>query len=433
MIICERCGAQNGEGDSFCGQCNAFLEWDGTPATPKPPAPPVAPTPPVTPLAPAPPVTPAVSTTVPAETRPAETRPINSQATPNQTTPNQTTPTRADGTRGTETTEPRTEERWPSPDDIWPSPPTDQPTSVSPTPVSPAPVTPAPVTPTTGAGPVKPTVGAGPVKPGEAIRRRPTGPKEVADEPPPNAGDLICGQCGVGNEPTRKFCRRCGSSLLTAAVVPQPSWWRRLLNKLRGRRYEAGYRRQVRQPVRIHGRVIVVLMLAAMILLIAFPGRPYVRLASELVKDRIRDHVTVTPTAVRASSAAKGAAAGQVVDTFSNKYWAPAPAGSGEGQWIEVDLPDPTRVVDLVIYTGVSADKKQFLEQARPREVQIAFTDDVGKVSTKVIKLRDEPGKQAFQFGQSRVVKIRITLRTAYGATPTRRVAVAELEVFGRE
>jgi hypothetical protein len=270
------------------------------------------------------------------------------------------------------------------------------------------------------------------VKPGEAIRRRPAPTTSPADEPPPNAGDLICGQCGAGNDPSRKFCRRCGGSLLAAVVVPQLSWWRRLLKRLRGRRYEAGYRRQVRQPIRIQGRLIVLFMLAALILLAAFPGRPYIRLGTEIVKDQLRDPVTVTPVAARASSSAPSAGPDRVLDGVSNQFWAPTPRGAAEGQWLEVDLPEPTRVLHLMLHSGVSAERKQFLTQARPREVLLTFTDDRGKTSSEIIKLRDEPGKQQLRFREDRVVRVRITLRSAYGATPARRVAVAELEVFGR-
>jgi ribosomal protein L40E len=270
------------------------------------------------------------------------------------------------------------------------------------------------------------------VKPGEQVRRRPVSTQAPADEPPPNEGDLICGECGAGNVPTRKFCRRCGASLLTAQVRAKPPWWRRLLNRLRGRRYEAGYRRQVRQPVRIQGRLILIFALAALILLAAFPGRPYIHTGIELVKDRTRAHVPVTPVAARASSFAPKAEPGRVYDGVSNQYWAPAPLGVAEGQWFEVDLPEPTRVLDLVLHTGVALDRKTFLTQGRPREVSVTFTSDKGETTSHVIRLRDEPGKQQFEFRADRVTKVRITLRSAYGARPNRRVAVAELEVFGR-
>jgi hypothetical protein len=54
-----------------------------------------------------------------------------------------------------------------------------------------------------------------------------------------------CSACGVRNPEGRTFCRSCGETLRAAAVAqaPAPGWWRRLLNRLRGRRsYAAGDR-----------------------------------------------------------------------------------------------------------------------------------------------------------------------------------------------
>jgi hypothetical protein len=219
---------------------------------------------------------------------------------------------------------------------------------------------------------------------------------------------------------------------VAARVVAPPPWWRRLLARLRRGRRPAGYRRPVRQPVRIRGRLVVLFALAAIVLVAALPGRGWVRTGTEIVRDRTSPHVPVTPVASRASSSAPAAGPERLLDGVSNQFWAPVPTGSAEGQWFEVDLPDPTRVLDLVIHTGVSADRKQFLTQARPRELSVTFTAEDGQTRAKVIRLRDQPGKQDFRVRAARVVRVRFTLRSAYGAQPNRRVAVAELEVFGR-
>ncbi|MGX4656816.1 NADase-type glycan-binding domain-containing protein [Micromonospora sp. SCSIO 07396] len=54
-------------------------------------------------------------------------------------------------------------------------------------------------------------------------------------------GDLICGGCGEGNAPTRRFCSRCGDSLRTAEVVRR-RWWQRLLPRRGPRVTAAGTR-----------------------------------------------------------------------------------------------------------------------------------------------------------------------------------------------
>ena len=35
MIVCRKCGYQNGDSDGFCGSCGGFLEWTGEKVTPK--------------------------------------------------------------------------------------------------------------------------------------------------------------------------------------------------------------------------------------------------------------------------------------------------------------------------------------------------------------------------------------------------------------
>ena len=83
---------------------------------------------------------------------------------------------------------------------------------------------------------------------------QPPARKPVAERDRPGPVPLVteqvhagpyCSACGVRNPEGRTFCRSCGETLRSgaAAQVPAPGWWRRLLNRLRGRRsYAAGDR-----------------------------------------------------------------------------------------------------------------------------------------------------------------------------------------------
>src|SRR5262249_51029048 len=58
---------------------------------------------------------------------------------------------------------------------------------------------------------------------------------------------LVCGQCAEGNDPGRKFCRRCGASLQQATIFVLPwytRWWRRLTQR---KTRQAGDRPKVRR------------------------------------------------------------------------------------------------------------------------------------------------------------------------------------------
>ena len=56
-----------------------------------------------------------------------------------------------------------------------------------------------------------------------------------------------------------------------------------------------------------------------------------------------------------ASSAQEGHGAGLAKDGTPNKYWAPAKAGDGRGEYVETEFEDPVRLVYVLITPGVSS------------------------------------------------------------------------------
>ena len=78
----------------------------------------------------------------------------------------------------------------------------------------------------------------------------PVKPQRPVDAPKPKrakptrkvlAGDLVCGDCGEGNPPSRKFCSRCGTTLAEAVAAKTP-WWKRIIPHRRKRTLAAGER-----------------------------------------------------------------------------------------------------------------------------------------------------------------------------------------------
>jgi ribosomal protein L40E len=111
----------------------------------------------------------------------------------------------------------------PPPPTTWATPP---PPPLGPTPEA------------TGGGPETPTPfpdgGRQPVamQPALPAPPRPTPQTQLrAPTRRPNPGDLICGQCGEGNDPHRRFCRRCGAILTGAAPALRRSWWQRFWHR----------------------------------------------------------------------------------------------------------------------------------------------------------------------------------------------------------
>jgi hypothetical protein len=273
-------------------------------------------------------------------------------------------------------------------------------------------------------------------RPGAAQTRRRQYVDEAVDEPPPEPGDLICGQCGAGNVPTRRFCRRCGNSLADAPVAGKKSWWRRLLDWFNGdsrRRYEAGHRRKVRLPSRLRKLIVLLLVLVVGGFLVLVPGRGPIRSGINLVRDRLAKHVEVTPVRAEASSSAPGSSPQQAIDGATNTFWAPAARGdSAVGGWMQAEFANPVRLLDVLIYPGVAPDRPTFLTEGRPKAVRITVTSKSGKVTNKDVTLTDLQGKHRYSVKASDAVTVRVTLLSAYGAQVGRVVAIAELEFFAR-
>lgn len=373
MKVCGRCGANNDDNADFCGGCGAFLEFEEQPAPSRPvPAPPPS---------------------VPAVPRPewpaAPTPPASASVPP------------------------------------APVPMASLPAPSVPAPAQPVPARPAPARPV-AAQPM-------PVQPAQAQphHRRRVDQVPVID----TGGAMLCPSCGAGNDTTRRFCRRCGQPLI-AREVERLSWWRRLLRRLRGQPRRAGYRPSQRATIRPLTVVLTSLLGIAIIIGVTPMLRHRVVDGTvagyNAIRDRMKDPVSMAPRDPAASSTASGLDATRLIDGATDTYWAPAVPAPAIGEWIEVKLENPRRVVSLIIYAGVSTDRPSFLTQARPHEVLVTLrTKDRGEI-TKTVSLADKTGQQRYSVKGSDVVAIRLTIKSAYGADAGRRVALAELEVFVR-
>lgn len=153
------------------------------------------------------------------------------------------------------------------------------------------------------------------------------------------AGDLICGECGEGNDPDRHFCRRCGSNLAGAKVQETLPWHKRLWQALTHRKpktYKATDRpdpaRKKRARRRFWSRIRwTVAIVCAVLLLIGFAVPEYRRALNEAQFKARRSFMAwinpkyypQRPTASACSSYAdeKLHDAGKLTDGFSNTWW----------------------------------------------------------------------------------------------------------------
>ncbi|TMG20091.1 MAG: hypothetical protein E6H98_01090 [Chloroflexi bacterium] len=417
MIVCKQCGHHNEDSDTFCGSCGKFLEWTGERVIVAQPEPEPAP-------APEP------------EPEPARVGFMD----------------RVKQAVGME-------------DEAPPPPATTVEAPAAPPPLTAVAVAAAPslnatAAPVAAPEPVLAGVGA-PAAPAavpvgsvdEPVSRRPTSLAPVVTRPRPgprtmepptrrNPGDLICGQCGEGNDPTRHFCRRCGNSLDEAIAVRLP-WYRRFFSRLFGvRTREAGWRPRRVGPPNVMGGVMRVVRLAIVAMLaVGILGFLLIPRFHHLVVNKVTAGVTsvrkvvhpnydtVYPVAAAATSQTAGHAASLTIDRTSNSYWAAIP--TDKTPQLVFTFSEPQDLSEILFRSGApGAQPSDFLNQPRPKAVHIIFTDAQGKLITATdITLTDQEGSQFYPIEAKQTTTARIQIQSVYPATGAARSAVAIAEV----
>ncbi len=417
MIVCKQCGHHNEDSDTFCGSCGKFLEWTGERVIVAQPEPEPAP-------APEP------------EPEPARVGFMD----------------RVKQAVGME-------------DEAPPPPATTVEAPAAPPPLTAVAVAAAPslnatAAPVAAPEPVLAGVGA-PAAPAavpvgsvdEPVSRRPTSLAPVVTRPRPgprtmepptrrNPGDLICGQCGEGNDPARHFCRRCGNSLDEAIAVRLP-WYRRFFSRLFGvRTREAGWRPRRVGPPNVMGGVMRVVRLAIVAMLaVGILGFLLIPRFHHLVVNKVTAGVTsvrkvvhpnydtVYPVAAAATSQTAGHAASLTIDRTSNSYWAAIP--TDKTPQLVFTFSEPQDLSEILFRSGApGAQPSDFLNQPRPKAVHIIFTDAQGKLITATdITLTDQEGSQFYPIEAKQTTTARIQIQSVYPATGAARSAVAIAEV----
>ena len=416
MIVCKQCGHRNEDNDTFCGSCGKFLEWTGERVAvaqpePEPPAPEPEPEParlglidrvkqavgiedaaarPAAPIEPEPVAPPPAVRVVPI-----------TSATPRPDPPPQ-------GAREVRQESPGAAATTPAPQPVL--------AGVG-APVAGAPA-PAPVP------PADEPASRRPISVAPTVARPRTAPRVLEAPTRRHPGDLICGQCGEGNDPVRHFCRRCGNSLDEALAVRLP-WYRRFFNKVFGvRTREAGWRPSRVGPPNVMGGVWRVIRLAivalivvaalAFLLIPSFHNAVVGRATSAFTAIRKAVHPNydpVTPIGASATTAIAGHPPMLAIDRFSNTYW--ASLASDHAPVLVLRFSGPQDLAEIGFRSGASgtAPADLFLSQPRPHTVHLVFSNGY----TTDLTLKDQDATQP-QF-------------YALDDTKTRQVAFVEIHV----
>jgi hypothetical protein len=281
------------------------------------------------------------------------------------------------------------------------------------------------------AAPAQPTAARQPQK---VVKKAPPRKTLPPEDRRPQPGELICGDCGAGNAPTRKFCRRCGTSLVDAPVV-KLHWWQRVVKPKQGK--QAGYRRRVRRRrgPRLSGPIITLI-----ILVILIGGGWYFTTTDwyQQVLDHVKGSKQVTPVCVDepGSTSVAGQGPNLLTDGATNHFWAPNGSTIKDAYGAAVcTFASPQRMLTLRVYTGQSADDPAaFHQRERVIQLKVTVTNKAGKPATvQTITLSDNPGAQSFTVRASDATKVELQvtgITTTKSALPA---ALGEVEFLVRK
>ncbi|MBM7441928.1 zinc ribbon domain-containing protein [Streptomyces sp. HB132] len=275
---------------------------------------------------------------------------------------------------------------------------------------------------------VDPAPEVAPVLPGmpAAARPRVQAPSgEPADETGPP-----CPWCEVGNRPDRHFCRRCGMSLAERPGVPEARrpWWRRMRGFGDRPTPWAGERPRLRRGI---GRIFTWVAYGLALGLVIY-GAFHVDNAWNAGRDHFAKRAQISPDAAEASRSFKGHPPKAIFDKINNSWWGPGVSQSAEGEWVEARFLEPTRLLDILITSGISTKPSDLSEAALPHRMDAVITTADGKKSTRHIKLDQMSGPQQRKFRAQNVVSVRFIIRSAFNVGSDKQVSIAEIEFFTR-
>ncbi|GAA3582009.1 hypothetical protein GCM10022235_60500 [Kribbella ginsengisoli] len=247
-------------------------------------------------------------------------------------------------------------------------------------------------------------------------------------------GSRVCGGCGMPNEASRRFCAKCGFSLIDAQVIRKAPWWRRVTG--RERVYAAGTRIRPgtgRRKFRGATRVGVVLALLAGGGVLAGPQRGLVMDGVHKVQDQFAEPLQVRPMASKASGVAGKQEAQLAFDGARNTYWGAPRTGKTAKPvpWVTAGFRSPINLTAFTIYAGVAPETPKYVAGPRPAEIEVTVITG-GEPVIQRFTLKDVPAKQEFKLKVDDARAVQVAVVRTIAPTRSTLTAIAELEFFAR-
>lgn len=238
----------------------------------------------------------------------------------------------------------------------------------------------------------------------------------------------------------RKFCSRCGESLVEAEVVKRP-WWKKLLPR-RGPKVvktsdrqggSAGQGIDVRHGLRkAFRRARLVLALLVLVAGLAYGAVPSLRAAvnHKFETDKTKvitavrpTYVPVHPTHVTANMFIAGHPGQLAADEFTNTYWL-SPWNPSNEPMLTLTFGEKVTLKEVILYSGVAAN---YTAYGRPAALHLVFSN--GNSDTIMPQDTDKPQTLAIS-GATGITSVEFQISSVYPGSSGSNVAITEIELF---
>jgi hypothetical protein len=131
-----------------------------------------------------------------------------------------------------------------------------------------------------------------------------------------------------------------------------------------------------------------------------------------------------------ASNSGAGQGPGSAGDGYNNTWWGSGYGGPNTGQWLQANFTTPEHLLNVIITPCTGSESDAISLQECPSELEAYITNSSGKVTTQMINL-DDGQPQTFGMDARDVMSVRFSVLSVYGESPSKQVAIAEIEFFG--
>ena len=114
-------------------------------------------------------------------------------------------------------------------------------------------------------------------------------------------------------------------------------------------------------------------------------------------------------------------------DGDENTWYGTGRQDEAKGESLTATFHEPFDLTGLRIYPGASSKDAQ----ARPQQVEFLFVDADGGQFREVVTLEDTYEPSFLRAKVHRLVKLHVTIDSAYGAGEGKQVAIREIRLFG--